>query len=597
MTQPSLDEFKEKIENYSTRFSAQSLCSNAVPGSGRRFTVPPRALWDNMTFLLKFLEDFIFVGEISDLSVRCTSGYRSEDYNNYLKNELGRGVSDRSQHSQCRAIDIVVQNGKLDVLKRHADQVFQEVSGGFNMGLGFYSNFIHIDVGRMPWGNSRPHTWLNGNIPRQIGTLNTPDRASTNRYGGELTDDLLTPRYDMIGEAGERETLRLSVEDTSRFLTPEEYRKGIVPQIFYINDWHLSQMGNKEMEDEKNAPDNFTPEQTLADIQSGQNTESSETNSTNNIRERADLSTDFRRRYVMSLVDAEFYRRRYSSRTVPASTGVFNPYPVVGFPCLIMTPGRPIIANISNISHQISVSGASGTTTISMDGPRYWDEGDVWHWMGGWDMNMLKKKGHDASGYGHYYRRFPSWHNRYTMATNNVDPDNLERTGKSDLDKFYNFMIGCDSVEYLSNNHDRVFDTNKLEAAIKDRRPADFEVSSQTLEIKDYNHAIAATDDNGRFKRGTIAHRIWGAVKPYESLETRISVSPQVEYVERYGATERELMVDFLGNRYVKQKGILSFVGPTFDIPNSEKEGNSLQKAVIEYIEDIESRSLGHAND
>lgn len=77
----------------------------------------------------------------TDKEVLIISGYRSHEYNEYLR-QRGRGVACNSLHLQGRAIDFRVprvDNRKLTALAR----TFQ------TGGVGTYPDFVHIDDGRV----------------------------------------------------------------------------------------------------------------------------------------------------------------------------------------------------------------------------------------------------------------------------------------------------------------------------------------------------------------------------------------------------------------------------------------------------------------
>jgi len=73
--------------------------------------------------------------------VRCNSGYRSPEYNKLV------GGSEKSEHVEFRAMDLSPINGDI---KGFSEVVRAVVEGartaGWNVGVGFYSTFCHIDV-------------------------------------------------------------------------------------------------------------------------------------------------------------------------------------------------------------------------------------------------------------------------------------------------------------------------------------------------------------------------------------------------------------------------------------------------------------------
>jgi len=383
----------------------------------------------------------------------------------------------------------------------------------------------------------------------------------------------------------ERSVRKMTPFDLGSYITPEELRKGIIAQFYYINEWHITKLAMDEAEEvrlEKETDQDTPKSEDAAAADEIINNQGSGKKTTEPVR--SDTLVDQRRRYVQSLVEAEFYRRRYNSRNVPTTTGPFNPYPVAGFTGLIMTPGRPIIGYITNVSHSINVSAASGTTAVSMRSPRYWDEGEVWYWFGGEANNNS------------IMRNFPQWHNREVVATNNVSKESYNRpvdqNGNefvSKLDRFYEFMIGSRCIEY-SSNHRGLATPEIITKAVKDRDPGPLEVKPETLEILEYNEAIATLDEKGRFAPGTLANKFYGPVEPYDVSEANVGVEEQLEYVERYGVREKELLVDFLGNSYGRVQGSdrLIVSGPTF----GGSRINSIQNQILEYMKDLEKRRL-----
>lgn len=76
-----------------------------------------------------------------DALVHIISGYRSPIYNNYLRS-VGGGVARNSLHLYGKAIDFCLPSVEMGRL--------YEVAKSFRSGgVGRYSEFIHIDVGRV----------------------------------------------------------------------------------------------------------------------------------------------------------------------------------------------------------------------------------------------------------------------------------------------------------------------------------------------------------------------------------------------------------------------------------------------------------------
>lgn len=89
--------------------------------------------------------------------------------------------------------------------------------------------------------------------------------------------------------------------------------------------------------------------------------------------------------YLLQLLNSEFLWRRYQSRHMNALTLPFNPSPVAGFPTLVVDRNRSIIGQIASVAHTINVGGGQGnaSTTVQVQSPRYWDEGDPYYWVDG----------------------------------------------------------------------------------------------------------------------------------------------------------------------------------------------------------------------
>ncbi len=360
---------------------------------------------------------------------------------------------------------------------------------------------------------------------------------------------------------------------SGNFITPEELRKGIIPQFMSINEWYLTQISESETKRVGNAKDEDRV--SLEDLLNFQVNEDEKSYQT--IKSvRADEDITERRRYIQSIVEAEFYRRRFASRSTTPVSGPFNPYPVSGMPGLILAPDRPILGMVASVNHTISVQSGSGTTTVAMSSPRYWDEGEVFYYLGGQNNGTLS-------------RQFPQWHNSLVVPTNNIDQP-------SSLDVFYDFMVGTTSIPYESNHSNKTVNDQIVTSLFKDRNTQGFDISAETLEVKEYNVKIAETDSEGFFAVDTLARRFYGKVKPNSNNRPKASVQEQLEFTERYGVRERELLENFLGNRITQIEGGYTVVyGPTFnnvETADGNRHLNQIQQGVIEYMKELEGRML-----
>jgi hypothetical protein len=399
-------------------------------------------------------------------------------------------------------------------------------------------------------------------------------------YGGTVGDseDIL-PKHKILGGLVENQGTPYNDFD---YLTPEERRKGIIAEMFFLTDWQLNLSANAAKEVPK-SPQRQTLE--------GSSNKSKKGNSLD-----ASTNLDPTRRYIASTVDAEFYRRRFRARSVPAVVGAFNPYPVPGFPGLIMNPDRPILGKVESVTHTINVASATAQTAVSLSSPRYWDEGEVWYWIGGRE-NYDKTPDKNAGTVGSLYRRFPNWHNRHTIATNRSHGQNF-----SNLDKFYLYTIGVPAIEYQSNHMNSGIKPEHIKNSITSKDPGPMDVNPVTLDILEYNSLIAETHNEGStggtFIEGTLAHTIWGGIRPTSELPeiTQQTYERSVKYTERYGVNETELLIDFLDNDQIFVNNNLVYVGPTFDTPrvsgSSDVILNPIQDMLLDYIDDLKTREL-----
>ena len=93
--------------------------------------------------------DIKVIDLLCDIKNRCgrnkeitiISGYRSSIYNRLLRS-LGRNVSKRSMHLKGRAIDFTIEG----VDNRKLAAIAKSFKAG---GVGKYSEFVHIDVGKI----------------------------------------------------------------------------------------------------------------------------------------------------------------------------------------------------------------------------------------------------------------------------------------------------------------------------------------------------------------------------------------------------------------------------------------------------------------
>ena len=365
----------------------------------------------------------------------------------------------------------------------------------------------------------------------------------------------------------------------SEYMTPEELRKGIICAFHHIDDLHLTILTSKFEDSGKDDTKVYN----------------------------ANTSINPRDRFIMALVDAEFNRRRFRSRRISSVGGPWNPYPVPGFPGLIMFADRPVLGMVGTVNHEIDIAAGNASTHVSFSSPRYWDEGEVFYWLGGrevWDLGE-----NDVVSSRHFlYRNFPQWQNRNTIATNNSTYSNGKvETIDSPLDRFYKSILGVPGIEYLSNHSFTRFTDQSIEEYIKNRNPGPFDINPETMTLKEYNVMIAQTDGDGYFEPGTLAHRYFGRIQPSTNLQEKSEekIKKAIEYSERYGVNEKELMVDFLDNEKfittINNKEREIYFGPTFSTEFGEDSKtaylNPIQAMLIDYMEELEEREVNVDDD
>ena len=146
--------------------------------------------------------------------------------------------------------------------------------------------------------------------------------------------------------------------------------------------------------------------------------------------------------YMQNIAQSEFLWRRYMTRSMPAIDMPFNPRPVAGFPALVVDSHRSIIGRVQSVNHTIAVGGA--TTSISLAAPRFWDEGDPYHWRNGVS--------------GDKNRNFPVYYLDGLVPTNSgsgydqTEPwpegQSLYGDENRDVDGLYRLLLGCPALPY-----------------------------------------------------------------------------------------------------------------------------------------------------
>lgn len=242
--------------------------------------------------------------------------------------------------------------------------------------------------------------------------------------------------------------------------------------------------------------------------------------------------------YLRQLIYTEFFFRRFQSRNLGALTGPFNPSPVAGFPGLALDKNRPIIGHVASVSHNISVGGGSGnaSTTVQMEAPRYWDEGDPYFWDQGREQ-FTSRDGREVPDPD--VAHFPAYYLSSLVATNSVEEGEEWKPSKATerpIDKLYASLLGP-SVRGI---------------------PYRFATRSTNMgTVVAYNDLIATRP--GEAKKTTLLDHYYDLVKAKDPDISDLFVR---SFTRRLGVSERELMVDVLGCS-TQDRG-LSYVGPAF---------------------------------
>ena len=65
--------------------------------------------------------------------------------------------------------------------------------------------------------------------------------------------------------------------------------------------------------------------------------------------------------HYQSMLNSEFLWRRYQTRSMGAISMPFNPYPIQGFPAVVLDRVRSVVGLMTSITHSISLSGGGGS--------------------------------------------------------------------------------------------------------------------------------------------------------------------------------------------------------------------------------------------
>lgn len=232
--------------------------------------------------------------------------------------------------------------------------------------------------------------------------------------------------------------------------------------------------------------------------------------------------------YMSQYAISSFQRSKYGARSANSIPMPWAPRIACGFPALVVDPVRSYIAQIESVTHRINVQGgAEATTIVTVSQPRFWDEGDPFYWIDG--VSKFKTGEQIPSVPDPAKARFPNFYLPSFVATNSYDTDPTYATSNEafggsirnrPIDELYQSILGVNAIPYFYEDREN---------------PA-------TGATVAFNKAIDGTADDGSRGLRTI-------VGYYESLLLQSKELAQQfvqNYTQRYGASESEIMVDFL---------------------------------------------------
>lgn len=286
----------------------------------------------------------------------------------------------------------------------------------------------------------------------------------------------VTEQQSMISDAP---TLNESRFSDHRYLTPEEEIRGIVP----ILDTSMDRTGLV-----------FSIFQGAGDK----------------------TPNDVRRDYLRQIALANLESERFATRSFNPLVMPWTPRIVAGFPGLVIDSFRSVIAYVGSVTHEYSTEGqGSATTSVSLESPRYWDEGDPFYWKNGkeaftTDGNGRKKPDPQNAKFPGFM--YTSMFGTNSYATSPDDPNEpLDGSIKNrPEDLFLESMIGCSAIPY----------------SYADR------VSPTTDAVVAYNQAIS---------------KLVSYYQTLSILSHEVASSFVTKFTERQVALESEFMATFLG--------------------------------------------------
>ena len=254
--------------------------------------------------------------------------------------------------------------------------------------------------------------------------------------------------------------------------------------------------------------------------------------------------------HYLSMLNSEFIWRRYQTRNIGALNLPFTAYPVAGFPGLIVDRVRSIIGNIASVTHNITVGGGQGTatTTVQMEAPRFWDEGDPYHWIGGEKIDRAIK---DRMLPDPDYAIFPSYYLTKLLGTNSSTVDEwwteeirVSEQKMRPVDRLYSALFGA-SVRGIPYQYATRFTTRNSPVA--------------------FNKAIDSRptkDGDGKVKINPNTNTIVGTYYRLLNQNTELAAAYVRLMTRRLGASETTIMTTVMGA--VSQDGGASYTGGPF---------------------------------
>jgi murein DD-endopeptidase MepM/ murein hydrolase activator NlpD len=240
-----------------------------------------------------------------------------------------------------------------------------------------------------------------------------------------------------------------------------------------------------------------------------------------------------RERYLKQVSHTRFLDMKYAKRRFFDVPMPFSPFPVAGFPGLVIDKARSVIGKIQTVTHDIRVGGGSGnaSTNVSMDKPRFWNEGDPYYWNDGEGDDFVPSQIGDSPRPvklpNAAKASFPSYYNANFVDTNtNVDdpakePFGGRRWGNRSVDELYRALLGVKAIPY--------------------RHASDV---SPTIGVeRHYNSLIDDPDTAGNRPSHTLVGRYYKLLDSNEELAQNFVRN----FNQRHGVSEQELFITFLG--------------------------------------------------